>query len=225
MKNDKQEITVFISLRDSTCSECKENLGHHAWITLNREKGALCLSCADLDHLTYLPSGDAALTRRSKKYSTLYAVVLLWSRTRKQYERQGLLVEQEALDKAEKECLADSDLREQRRIREAERREELDQKYITEFARQIRQFYPACPKQREFTIAEHACMKYTGRVGRSAAAKEFSENAILLAVRAHIRHRETNYDEFLMQGFERYEARERVEEKVEHTLQEWQKNG
>jgi hypothetical protein len=25
----------------------------------------LCLSCADLDHLIYLPRGDAALTRRA----------------------------------------------------------------------------------------------------------------------------------------------------------------
>jgi hypothetical protein len=27
----------------------------------------LCLACTDLDHLTYLPAGDAALTRRAKK--------------------------------------------------------------------------------------------------------------------------------------------------------------
>jgi len=37
------------------------------------------------------------LTRRSGKYSTLSAVVLKWSRARKHYERQGLLVEESAL--------------------------------------------------------------------------------------------------------------------------------
>ena len=99
----KSELLVFISRRDSTCDECKEELGHGAWITLNREKGALCLSCADLDHLVFLPPGDAALTRRARKYSTLAAVVLEWSRTRKRYERQGLLVEEQALEKAEQE--------------------------------------------------------------------------------------------------------------------------
>ncbi len=111
-KKDDLEIKVFISSQDSTCSECGENLGHKAWITLDREKGALCLSCADLDHLIFLPSGDAALTRRSKKYSTLSAVILKWSRARKRYERQGLLVEEKGLELAEEECLADSEYRE-----------------------------------------------------------------------------------------------------------------
>jgi len=55
------DIKVFISNRDSICDECKEELGRRAWITLEREKGALCLTCADLDHLIFLPSGDAAL--------------------------------------------------------------------------------------------------------------------------------------------------------------------
>ena len=102
----KTDLKVFISSRDSTCDECGEQLGRHAWITLQEDKGALCLSCADLDHLLFLPAGDAALTRRSRKYSTLTAVVLKWSRARKRYERQGLLVESEALEQAEVECLA-----------------------------------------------------------------------------------------------------------------------
>ena len=69
-------------------------------------KGRICLTCSDLDHLVYLPSGDAALTRRAKKNSKLSAVVIKWSHARRRYERQGLLVESEGLEKAEKECLA-----------------------------------------------------------------------------------------------------------------------
>jgi hypothetical protein len=83
------DLKVFISSRDSICDECGEELGHHAWITLAGEKGALCLACADLEHLVFLPAGNAALTRRSRKHSTLSAVVLKWSRARKRYERQG----------------------------------------------------------------------------------------------------------------------------------------
>jgi len=79
----------------------------------------LWLACADLDHLIFLPSGDAALTRRARKHSTLSAVVLKWSHARKQYERQGLLVEAQALDQAKRECLADSEARIRRREREA----------------------------------------------------------------------------------------------------------
>lgn len=117
---------VFITARESVCNECGENLGHRAWITLAGDRRALCLACADLDHLVFLPSGDAAVTRRAQKHSTLAAVVLKWSRARKRYERQGLLVEEHALEQAEKECLADAEARERRKQREAERRAEFD---------------------------------------------------------------------------------------------------
>src|SRR5438094_7354806 len=73
-KQQKEEIRVFISHRESVCDECHEELGSKAWITLVRDKGALCLACADLDQLVFLPSGDAALTRRAKKHSVLSAV-------------------------------------------------------------------------------------------------------------------------------------------------------
>jgi hypothetical protein len=48
-------------------------------IVLAGDHGALCLSCADLDHLTFLPPSNAALTRRARKYSTLAAGVLKWT--------------------------------------------------------------------------------------------------------------------------------------------------
>ena len=117
----RDDLKVFITSKESKCDECKEDLGSKAWIMLAEAKRALCLSCADLDHLVFLPSGDAALTRRARKHSALSAVVLKWSKARKHYERQGLLVEEPALKQSETECLADEDVRAQRHIREAER--------------------------------------------------------------------------------------------------------
>jgi hypothetical protein len=216
------DLTVFITTGESSCTECGEDLGRHAWITLARDKGALCLACADLDHLIFLPAGDAALTRRARKYSTLAAVVLRWSRARKRYERQGLLVESEALEKAEQECLADSEARTRRREREAERRAELDRHYVERFAERVRQLFPNCPAGRELVIAEHACQKYSGRVGRSAAAKSLDESAARLAVIAHIRHAETDYDDLLAQGFDRRDARAQVEGDVARVIAEWE---
>ena len=67
----------------------------------------LCLACADLDHLVFLPAGNTALTRRARKHSPLSAVVVRFSRSRKRYERQGILVTEVALDQAEEECAAD----------------------------------------------------------------------------------------------------------------------
>ena len=209
------DIKVFISSRESCCEECHENLGRKAWITLVKDKGALCLSCADLDHLVFLPAGDAALTRRARKHSTLSAVVLKWSRARKRYERQGLLVEVRALEQAEQECLADSEVRARRVERAAARRAELDQQYIEQFARQVRKLFPGCPLGRELSIAEHACLKYSGRVGRSAAAKSFNKQAIQLAVIVHIRHAETKYDFLLVKGYDRFDARAAVKDSVD----------
>ncbi|MBC8507773.1 MAG: DUF2293 domain-containing protein [Chloroflexi bacterium] len=215
------DLKVFITNQDSTCDECGEKLGHHAWITLVENKGALCLSCADLDHLVFLPAGSAALTRRSAKYSTLSAVVLQWSRARKHYERQGLLVEEAALQRAEQECLEDADVRARRNERQAERRDELDQEYVSSFAKRVHELFPNCPAGREQIIAEHACQKYSGRVGRSAQAKSLDEKSILLAVIAHIRHAETNYDELLAQGMERSLARDEVQHDIERIIACW----
>jgi hypothetical protein len=212
---------VFITTRESRCDECGEDLGSRAWITLAGERGALCLACADLEHLVFLPSGDAAVTRRAKKRSTLSAVVLKWSRAQKRYERQGLLVESEALEQAEKECLADAEVRVRRRERETERRAEIDQEYVSRFAACVREFYPQCPPGRETVIAEHACLKYSGRVGRSAAAKSLADEAVNLAVIAHIRHVETPYDRLLQHCGDPGDARAAVADEVRRVQAAW----
>lgn len=216
------DIKVFITHREVQCDECGEQLGRHAWITLQDQKGAVCLACADLDHLAYLPAGNSALTRRARKNSRLSALVLKWSRARKQYERQGVLVEERALEQAEAECAADETVRAAARERAAERRAELDEKYIESFARRIRELYPRAPAGRKMAIAVHACRKYSGRVGRSSSAKALDADAVKLAVIAHIRHVETDYDVLLTRGYERYEARERVRQQVEEMLDKWQ---
>lgn len=221
-KRRDNELKVFISHQpDGRCGECDDALGRGAWIFLAGEKGALCLSCADLEHLVFLPSGDAALTRRSKKNSTLWAVVLKFSQARKRYERQGLLVEEQALRSAETECLADADAREAARERRREREAELDSDYVDRFATRLRELYPGCPSGREREIAEHAGLKYSGRVGRSAAAKGLDEEAIRLALQAHVRHAETKYDRLLAHGCERHEARHIVRAEVDRILDCW----
>jgi len=86
-KTRQDDLKVFISSRESKCDECQEDLGSKARIVLAGQRGALCLSCADLDHLVFLPSGDAALTRRAREYSTLSAVVLKWSKAFERIEK------------------------------------------------------------------------------------------------------------------------------------------
>lgn len=93
------DLLVIWPLKDWTCTKC-EGTGS---LLIMEGPGPLCLRCAELDHLVFLPAGDAALTRRAKKASGVSAVVVRFSRSRRRYERQGLLVEQEALARSEQE--------------------------------------------------------------------------------------------------------------------------
>ena len=215
-----QDIVVFWIVRDSACAECGEALGKGRFLRMEAER-PLCLACADLAHLVFLERGDAALTRRATRYSTLHAVVVRFSRARKRYERQGVLVEEDALSRAEHECLSDAEARESARQRAAMRRADLDAVYVEAFARRVGELFPGCPRNEQQAIAEHACQKHSGRVGRSAAAKELDMKAVELAVRAHLRHTQTLYDQLLVRGTGRREAREEVAPLVEECLKRW----
>jgi hypothetical protein len=220
--NQDKELKVYVSNRESTCNECGKTLGHEDLIALTKDRCLLCLACADFDHLFFLRSGNTALTRRARKHSTLAAVVLKWSSARKRNERQGVLVEMRALEQAEEECLADSEVRAQRREREAVRKDVLDHQYVEQFAKRVRELFPGCPAGTEREIAEHACEKFSGRIGRSASAKNLDEAALCLAVIAHIRHTKTNYDELLMEGHARDVARALVQDAIDDVLKRWE---
>jgi len=79
---------VFEIVRDSKCSECGVELPSDSLLFMEADQ-PLCLACAGMADLEYLGAGDAALTRRSTKYSSRSAVVVRFSRSRGRYERQG----------------------------------------------------------------------------------------------------------------------------------------
>jgi hypothetical protein len=101
------ELVVIDPIREWQCRLCGRSDG----FIFMEGGGPLCLGCADLDHLVYLPAGDAALTRQAKSLSGLSAVVVRFSRSRGHYERQGILVEAGALERARAGCLADEGAR------------------------------------------------------------------------------------------------------------------
>ena len=98
--NRPEPPVVFEIAHDSACSECGVELPKDSFLAMDA-KQPLCLACAKMDDLEFLPAGDTALTRRSTRYSDRTAVVVRFSRTRGRYERQGVLVEKSALEKAE----------------------------------------------------------------------------------------------------------------------------
>ncbi len=211
------DLLVVAALKDWECTEC----GGTGDLLFMEGDGPLCLDCADLGELVFLPSGNTALSRRAKKESELAAVVVRFSRSRRRYERQGLLVQEGALTRAEAACLADEDTRQVRREREAERRPAGDEALQREFAAEILRLFPSCPPDRAAEIAGHAGTRDSGRVGRSAAGRALEPEAVTLAVVASVRHRDTGYDRLLMAGVHRDEARARVRPGVESVLETW----
>jgi len=216
-----KDIVVFIVRRETKCAECGEELGPGRWIRVENDQ-ALCLACADLAHLEYLPSGNTALTRRATEHSPLRAVVVQWAYARKRYERQGILVTRDAIERAEAECLADENRRARQRERAAAQREVEDREYQSAVTEKLKALYPGCPPDETARIAAWTCRKHSGRVGRSAAAKDFDPQALRLAVISHIRHEHTRYDELLMQYGERQQAREMVRAEIEKLLARWE---
>jgi hypothetical protein len=94
------ELVVIQPLnREWKCHRC----GGTGDLLMMETPGPACLRCLGLDDLDFLSAGDALLTRRAKAKSTKFAVVVRFSRSRKRYERRGLLVEPRALAAAQRE--------------------------------------------------------------------------------------------------------------------------
>ncbi|WP_079078708.1 DUF2293 domain-containing protein [Streptomyces sp. DSM 15324] len=211
-------LLVVQPLRRKYCAACRR--GPQPMLVLE-EDGSRCLDCADLGHLVFLPRGDTALTRRSREESGLSAVVVRFNRRKGRYERQGVLVEEAGLARAEQRCLADAEARRRRRLRDARRRAAADARFTEAFTAEILRLLPGCPVARAGEIAAHASVRGSGRVGRSAAGRALTEGAVISAVAASVRHLETPYDELLMNGVPRNEARRRIGARVEARLREW----
>lgn len=210
------------ALRKKHCAECR---GGPVGLLMLEEGAPRCLDCADLGHLVFLPRGDIALTRRAREESSLSAVVVRFNRRKSRYERQGVLVEDAALARAEERCLADAEVRRRRRARDARRRAVEDVRFTDAFAAEIRRLFPDCPAERAREIAAHASLRGSGRVGRSSAGRALSDVAVTSAVIASVRHVDTPYDQLLMSGLARYEARRRIAGVVEARLREWRATG
>lgn len=94
------DLVVVVPLKsDWTCHRCG---GTGGWLMMENP-GPACLGCVGVDDLEFLPAGDALLSRRAKARSARCAVVVRFSRTRRRYERQGLLVEPHALAEIQRE--------------------------------------------------------------------------------------------------------------------------
>ena len=161
----------------------------------------------------FVEPGDVALTRRATRESRQPAIVLQPNR-RGHFERAGILVERDALLRAKRSCMLDAGVR-------AANREKSHATYVSQFAAYIRHEFPGIPSGVDRVIAERACERGSRRVGRTAFAKSLDRNAVILAVRAHVRHRETPYEALLAGGADVSQARQTIQPKMDEVLSRW----
>jgi hypothetical protein len=216
------DLVVVQPTKAFTCAGC--GLTDDGMLIME-DAGPVCLTCADLDHLVFLPAGDAALTRRARQATRLSAVVVRFSRSRRRHERRGLLVERAAVEQAEQQCLSDEEARARRRERDRVRREAADETFQQRLAEQIADLFPGCPPDRADEISRHTSIRGSGRVGRSAAGRALDPEAVTRAVVASIRHEDTTYDDLLMSGVPRDEARARIRADIDRVLTLWRAAG
>lgn len=106
VKSTAKTPNVYALVRASRCFNCDAKLAPGEIVKLQVEKDereVLCRKCATLDGLEFLRGGSGKITQLAKKYSQRVFVVMQWSELWKCYERLGLLVEPESIDKAEVE--------------------------------------------------------------------------------------------------------------------------
>src|SRR5437879_7433476 len=81
-QNRAPELVVVPAPEDWGCDSCGARAAAGS-LQFPEENQRLCLSCVDFDHLVFLPSGNAALSRRAKQESTLAVLVMRLNKRRK----------------------------------------------------------------------------------------------------------------------------------------------
>lgn len=92
---------------------------------------------------------------------------------------------------------------------------------VAELAEAVLAQFPGCPAKRAERIARHAASRGSGRIGRTSAGRALDPDAVRLAVVAAVRHEDTRYEDLLMSGVTREEARGLVRDEADQVLQGW----
>lgn len=213
---------VFRILHDTRCSECGADVAQAELLAMEADQ-PLCLQCAYLEELDFVSASDSGLLQLAAEWSERSAVVVRFHRCHRRYERQGLLVNRAALEKAERECLADADERSAARVRETVYRHEQCRELALRLLERINQLFPGAPSWELARVAEFVAVREHGRVGRSEAVRNLEGRALSASIVAAIRRYCTDYDKLLVGGMDRTTARRCVGERVEELLAAWRR--
>jgi len=146
-------------------------------------RGPTLLTCADLDHLAFLPAGDAALTRRATKASGLSAVVVALEPQPQAVRTARRPGRRPRAHRGRKHCLSDADARaRQPRTRPGPARQRRGRGVPGQAWRRRSPGCSRMPGRKCHCDRQAHRLRGSGLVGRSAAGRALDENAITLAV-------------------------------------------
>ncbi|MCV7281729.1 DUF2293 domain-containing protein [Mycolicibacterium flavescens] len=183
------------------CAECHRTA---EMLLQTRGSQSMCLDCLGIGHLQFLPAASAPLTRRAVRASQEPVVVMRWNTRWSRYERQGVLAEPAVIEAAARDSLVDADVPGR-----------------DEVAAVIREQFPGCPVERAEAIALHTAARLGGRGRQRRFVVKVAPDEVCEAVEASVLHVDTGYDDLLMSGADRDEARAQVADRVAAILSAW----
>ncbi|KXG49215.1 protein of unknown function DUF2293 [Penicillium griseofulvum] len=165
------------------------------------------------DGYVLVPKGDVYITRhcRSKTKESGKIVYVVYNRAGKR--TIGIRVPEEIYTEVLESAAATKESR-------ANAVQVRDAKDLSKFRELLRTEFPLMPKESLEIILGHACLKGSGRVGRTTMISD--ERKTLLAVEAHIRHVHTPYEKLLEEGGNRKAARDQVWPTIQAIERTWQ---
>lgn len=153
------------------------------------------------DGWSFLPAGDAFVTRRVKAAGVYW--VLFRPRGRRAHRRQlGLLAPADAIASAQIEAVTTASRREHERVAGTRQRNKSEATYRDEFEDAVMQWLNFSSEHATMAseiargAADRAAVVGSGRVGRTKTLT--IEDRAALAARAFIRHRYTDYEDQLL---------------------------
>jgi hypothetical protein len=173
------------------------------------------------DEYDEIAPGNQYLTRLVQRRSaTVYHRMYKPSRGRFS-ELVGILAPRSVIESAKVEADRTQQVRAERRQKAVVRRQREHEREEQKVTEEMLQLYPSMPPAEAVEIVEHAWAIGSGRVGRTSQLA--TTEAIEMAVKAHIRHVYTEYDEVLQQGVDRDSARVAVKAVVWAIHDEWRR--
>ncbi|KAK3374847.1 hypothetical protein B0H63DRAFT_257353 [Podospora didyma] len=163
------------------------------------------------DGYVFVPKGDVYVTKNCRK-RTHEANMVLYVVVSKTGKTLGLRCPRQIFEAVQEDNKATASKR-------ATAVQKRDAALEGNFEEAIMEHFPNTPKEEVSRIIKQALQKHSRRVGRTGKVEV--REKVMLAVRAHIRHRHTEYDQLLRGGVGREEARRRILSKLNEVARSW----